>query len=188
MTMRAPARLACAAACGLTAILLASCGGSNAGLIPSAYSTPLQHDFETVLEAARTGNGACGPTETALKRTQQNFRELPSSVNGTLHTRLSQGISYLYEEALKECATKTTTTTTTRTKTTTATEITATAVATSSASVLTTVEATTVATTTPENGGGTQAPPPGSPGGSEAGGNEAAVGANGAPANKENVP
>ncbi len=188
MTMRPPARLACTAACCLTAILLASCGGSTAGLIPAAYSTPLQHDFVTVLETARTGNGACGPTKTALKTTEQNFRELPSSVNGTLRTRLSQGISYLAEEALKECETKTTTTTTTRTTTTTTTEITPTVVTTSNISVLTTAEATTVATTTPENGGGTQAPPPGSPGGSEAGGNEASVGANGAPANKENVP
>lgn len=177
MTMRPPARKACAVlACAAACITVAGCGGSTAGLISSAYSTPLQHDFETVLEAARTGNGACASTETALKHTEQDFGNLPPTVDAALRTKIMQGMSYLTAEALKECSTvkTTTTTTTTKSKSKANSEITAVPVPTTTIVEAVTTTVSSVVATTPENGGGTPAETGGSnPGGSEASGGQA---------------
>jgi hypothetical protein len=178
--MRPLARNACVVMAGLVACAaIAGCGGSTAGLIPSGYSMPLQHDFETVLETARTGDGACASTETALNHTRRDFEDLPPSVDAALRTRIMQGISYLTAEALRECSTvkTTTTTTTTKSKTKASTEV-STIPVTTSATVETVVSTVTSASaTTPENGGGTPAETGGSnPGGSEASGEQPPAG------------
>jgi hypothetical protein len=161
------------AGAGLTAIALSACGGSGSGFIPGRYAGPLEHDFENVLEAARTGNGACKSTEIALKKTEADFQALPPDVSSALKARLRTGISYLTSEAIAECETvtkTTTTTTTTRTKSHSNTEITEEIVVTQSSAPVITESVTAPSTTSKENPGGTAAPTGGGPGpgGSEA--------------------
>ncbi|HEX3391965.1 MAG TPA: hypothetical protein VHS55_05345 [Solirubrobacteraceae bacterium] len=155
-------KLAVAALLGVSAALLVACGTSGTGLIPAASAGPLQSDFEAVAQAAKSGNGNCLATESALGKTQQDFLALPSTVDAGLRGRLREGIANLRKVALAMCAqpaagaastatTPTTTTSTTSTSTTTPTTTTPTTGAGTT---------TTPTTTTPpaNNGGGTPAP------------------------------
>jgi hypothetical protein len=179
MPARALARALAAALLGSGAALaLVSCGSSGQGLIPSANAGPLQTDFEAVLREAESGDGSCGGTEAALLRTEHDYGALPSSVDGGLRRRLSEGISKLREDALSTCAQPhpraTVTTTTTKTivspKTTTTPTV-----------PQTTPTQTTSTPTTPApspEGGGT--PAPGS-GGEESGAGSGGQGPGGSP-------
>ena len=142
---------------GVAIPLLASCGGSGAGLIPVGNAGPLQSDFEAVAQAAENGDGVCATTETAILKTEQDFSALPSSVDGGLHNRLQEGIAKLHSDALGLCkqplpqatATETTPKTTTSTR------------ATTTPTVTQTTTAPTTPTSTPAPsgpGGGTPAP------------------------------
>jgi hypothetical protein len=161
--------------------LLASCGSSGGGLIPVGNAGPLQSDFEAVAQAAENGDGSCTATETAIRKTEQDFSVLPSTIDGGLRNRLREGISKLHSDALELCkqplaqstSTNTSPTTSTSTRTTTTTP---------------TVTQTTTTQTTPSTtpttaapGGGTPAPGSGgaevAPGaGSEQGGGGAGGG------------
>ena len=142
------------AALGAAAALPISCAGSGAGLIPAGSAGPLQRDFAAVAEAAQKGNGSCSATETAIIRTEQDYRALPGAVDQGLRGRLREGIEKLREDALQLCLqplaqTSTTSTTAPRTETTTPTVTQTTPTQTSP---------TTSTSTTPGTGGGTPAP------------------------------
>jgi len=149
-------RVLATAALGAAAALPISCSGSGRGLIPAGNAGPLQRDFAAVADAAQKGNGSCTGTETAIARTEQDYRALPAAVDHGLRGRLREGIEKLREDALQLCLqplaqTNTTSTSVPRTDTTTtAPTVTQTTPAQTSP--------TTSTATTPENGGGTPAP------------------------------
>ncbi len=172
MSSRGVLRRFCMAALVLYAGLLpAACGGSGAGLIPTANAGPLEHDFEEVARLARSGNGSCTATTEAMEKTEADFAKVSASLAAPLRSKLQEGITNLRKQALEECTQATSTsssTTTTKTHT-------IEALAPPTTTTVRTTEA--VRTTAPQNGeetpggGGTQAPEGGnSPGGSEAGG------------------
>lgn len=174
------------------AIVLASCGSSGKGLIPTANAGPLQSDFEAVAQAAQAGGGNCASTTEAINKTEQDFAALPSTIDAGLHRRLREGISNLRERALALCAqplaqTATTTAPRTTTSTTTKTETTPTTPTTTTTATTTTPATPTTPSTPPNNGGGTVAPgtesPPGVGPGGGTGAGEAgeAGGAGGGP-------
>ena len=166
MNMRILIRVVVVALLGAATALLVSCGSSGTGLIPAANATPLQEDFEAVERAAEAGNGSCAATESALGKTQQDFLELPESVDKGLRTRLEQGITNLHKVALEMCTEPTSTATTS----------TSTSTSTPPAPIKTsTTSSTPTSTTTTSTSTSTQTPPaattPSSPsGGTEAGG------------------
>jgi hypothetical protein len=145
---------------GLAAALLVSCGSSGAGLIPAAAAGPLQADFEAVERAAEAGNGSCSGTEAAISKTEQDFRGLPSGINGGLRKRLEEGILHLRGLALQMCQQPGTqpTVTTTPPKTTTAPPSTTT-------TTTPTDTQTTPTQTAPATTGTTTPPPTPGPGG-----------------------
>lgn len=102
MSMRTDMKLSLATVLAGSAALLSACGGSS-GLIPEGNAGPLRADFEKVAEAAESGNGNCGATETAIARTERDFANLPSSVDSRLRTRLSEGIEHLASQARVAC-------------------------------------------------------------------------------------
>jgi hypothetical protein len=166
VSMRTLIRTVSVALLGAAAALLVSCGSSGKGLIPSANAGPLQSDFEAVARAATSGNGDCGPTESALGKTEQDFLALPASIDRGLHLRLEQGISNLRKRALAMCIQPTSTATATGTETTpsttTSTETTPTTTPTATTTTPTATSTQTTPTTTApqgqEQGGGTLAP------------------------------
>jgi hypothetical protein len=102
MSMRTDMKLSLAAVLAGSAALLSACGGSS-GLIPEGNAGPLRSDFEAVANAAESGNGNCGRTETAIARTERDFAGLPSGVDSRLRTRLSEGIEHLASQARVAC-------------------------------------------------------------------------------------
>jgi hypothetical protein len=163
-------RLACAGLLGLAAALLVSCGGSGKGLIPTGDAGPLQSDFEAVARAAENGDGSCTATAEAIRKTEQDFSALPTSVDAGLRRTLERGISNLRSRALSLCAQPLaqTTTTSASPSQTTSTPATTTPTVTQTTSTQTTPTITTPTTpATSSPGGGTPAPiptPEGSPG------------------------
>jgi len=152
-------RLSLAAIAGVAAALLVSCGGSGKALIPGAHAGPLLSDFEAVRSAAENANGDCTATEAALRKTEEDFNSLPSSVDAGLRNNLHQGISNLRVRAHEMCiqpGTKGTGTTATTEKTTTTTTTPTTT--TSTETTPTTTSTTPTTTTPPGPGGGTPAP------------------------------
>jgi hypothetical protein len=93
-----------ALALGALAAILVSCSSSGKGLIPTADAGPLQHDFETVAQAAENGDGSCSATESALLKTEQDFSALPSSLDSGLRSTLRQGIDNLRSRSLDLCS------------------------------------------------------------------------------------
>jgi hypothetical protein len=153
-------RTLAAAALGLAAALLISCGSSGKGLIPTADAGPLQGDFEAVSQAALNGNGSCATTEAAIAKTEQDFNALPASLDAGLRSRLREGITNLSKRGRELCSqplTPVTTATTQKTTTTPATTTTPTTT-TPTTPTTTTPATTTTPTTTTETGGGTPAP------------------------------
>lgn len=158
-------RVALACVLGIAAALLVACGSSGGKLIPVADAGPLQSDFETIAQDAQAGNGSCTATEAAILKTQQDFSELPASVDSGLRQTLRQGIENLRARALVLCAqplAQTTPTNTTPKTTTTSTTTTNTSsTPTTSTPTTTTPTTSTPTTSTPTTsvpGGGTPAP------------------------------
>lgn len=152
---------------GVAAAVLVSCGSSGNGLIPTTNAGPLQRDFEKVAQATASGNGSCASTESALGKTEQDFLELPATIDRGLHARLQLGIANLHKQALAMCgqpaATSTTSTETTPTTTTTTNTETTPTTTPSTPTTTPTSTQTTPTTTTPQSpGGGTEAPGEGS--------------------------
>jgi hypothetical protein len=157
---RRAVRVLCAAALGVLAAMLVSCGSTGKGLIPSSNAGPLQADFEAVDQAAANGNGNCTETESAIAKTEQDFNALPVSVNAGLRSTLREGIANLAARARELCAQPLAGTTTgTTAKTTTETTPTAT--------TPTITQPTTPTTTTPTET--TPPPPTTTPGGTGGG-------------------
>jgi hypothetical protein len=143
------------------ALLIAACGSSSGKLIPLADAGPLQSDFEAIAQAAETGNGDCSATEAAISTTEQDFNELPTTVDAGLRQTLRQGIDNLRSHALALCAQPlaqaTVTSTTAKTTPSTTTSTSATTPATTETTTTPPITAPTN-TTAPGSGGGTQAP------------------------------
>jgi len=165
MNMRMLIRVFVVALLGAATALLVSCGGSGAGLIPAANAGPLQEDFEAVQRAAESGNGNCATTESALGKTQQDFLQLPATVDRGLRASLEKGIANLRKVALEMCVEPTSTaTTSTTTSTTTSppqTSTTSTTPPPTTPSTTTTpptnTQTTSTTTTPPNPSGGTEA-------------------------------
>jgi hypothetical protein len=157
-------RLACAGLLGLAAALIVSCGSSGKGLIPTGDAGPLQSDFEAVAQAAENGDGSCTATAKAIRKTEQDFSALPTSLDAGLRSTLERGISNLRSRALSLCAqplAQTTTTSASPPRTTTSTPTVITPTVTQTTSTQTTPTITTpTAPTTSGPGGGTPAPTP----------------------------
>jgi hypothetical protein len=170
-----------AAALGVGSALLVACGGTGKGLIPVSAAGPLQSDFEAVRQAAEAGNGSCTDTEAALRKTEEDFSSLPSSVDAGLRSNLRQGISNLRVRAHELCLQPLVQTTSTATTPTTTTTTTPTTTTTTTPTTTTPTTTTPTTPTTTGSGGGTAAPgsgenPSGSGGGTGAGEEEAAEG------------
>ncbi len=85
MSMRRALRRFCMAALVPCAALLpTACGGSGAGLIPTANAGPLVHDFEEVAKAARSGNGSCTATTEAIEKTEADFARVSAQLASPL--------------------------------------------------------------------------------------------------------
>jgi hypothetical protein len=152
--------VALAGLAGVAAALLVSCGGSSRALIPSAHAGPLLSDFEAVRSAAENANGECSATEAALRKTEEDFNALPSTIDTGLRNNLRQGIDNLRVRSQELCAktpTQSTATTTTTEKTTT-TDTTPTTTTSTETQPTTTTPPTTSTPTTTTPGGGTPAP------------------------------
>ncbi|MGA7705954.1 MAG: hypothetical protein WB998_13800 [Solirubrobacteraceae bacterium] len=161
MNTRNLIRLLAAALLGVAAAALVSCGSSGKGLIPSANAGPLQSDFEAVSHAAETGEGSCAETESALGKTEQDFLQLPATVDRGLHARLQLGIENLRKQALATCEqsaeAKTTGTQTSTTSTTTSTNTETTPPTQSTPTTTTGTTSTPTTSTPPSESGGTEA-------------------------------
>jgi hypothetical protein len=97
-------RLISAGLLGVAAALLVSCGSSGKGLIPSGDAGPLQSDFEAVAQAAESGDGSCTATAEAIRKTEQDFNALPSTIDAGLRDTLTKGITNLGARAPLFCA------------------------------------------------------------------------------------
>jgi hypothetical protein len=157
MTMRVLIRLSIAAALGLGAALLVSCGSTGKGLIPVANAGPLRRDFEAVAKAAAAGDGQCAATTRAIEKTESDFQLLPSSVDTRLRSHLSEGIENLRSKALALCEQPQANTGTSTTRSTKSTP-TITTRSTPTITIQSTPTTTTQASIPPAPGGGTQAP------------------------------
>jgi hypothetical protein len=148
-------RAGAAGLAGVAAALIVSCGSSGQGLIPASAAGPLKSDFEAVQQTAESANGNCTTTEAALRKTEEDFSALPSSVDAGLRSNLRQGIANLRVRAREMCIQPSAQTTTTAPTTTTSPPTTTTDTA------PTTTTPSTPTTTTPTTsgpGGGTAAP------------------------------
>jgi hypothetical protein len=171
---------------GLTSVLLASCGGSGSGLIPTANAGPLERDFEEVAHLALAGNGSCAATTSAIERTEADFERVSASIDLGLRARLQEGISNLRKQALSQCAHVTaTTSSTTTTKAPTTTEAPITSISTTTSSSSTTAPPSNAPPQRNEepSGGGTRAPGEGGEEGSSEGGRGPGPGNEGGPGN-----
>jgi hypothetical protein len=187
LASRRTMRLLAAGLLGVACATLVACGSSGKGLIPAASAGPLQSDFEAVAQAAQTGNGDCTATHEAIVKTEEDFRTLPSTVDGGLRARLRTGIANLSSRARAMCAQPSPGVTTATTPTTTSTSSSQTTTSSTSTSTSTTLSrptttlSTPTATGPPAPGGGTPAPGEGEgpPGGSNGNGNGEGNGASG---------
>jgi hypothetical protein len=167
MNMRMLIRVVVVALLGAVAALLVSCGSSGTGLIPAANAGPLQEDFEAVQRAAEAGDGNCATTESALGKTQQDFLQLPTTVDRGLHASLEKGIANLRKVALEMCVEPTSTATT---STSTSTSTPPAQTSTTSTTPPTTTPSTTTIPPTSTQTTSTTTTPPNPSGGTEAGG------------------
>ncbi len=185
MSPPTPARGARAGVVGHLAALLAGCGSSGKGLIPTANAGTLQQDFANVQQFV--GSGDCTHALGWIHQAQIHLAALPASVNAGLRAQLQAGLADLAVSAARECAQNATasTSTTTSTTSTTSTASTSTSVSsstptTTSSTIVTTSASSPIPSVTPGNNGGTgvssttTAPAGGSPapvGGNGQGGN-----------------
>ena len=165
------------------ALSIAACGSSSGKLIPLADAGPLQSDFEAVAQAAETGNGDCSATEATISTTEQDFNELPTTVDAGLRQTLRQGIDNLRSHALALCAQPlaqaTVTGTTAKTTPSTTTSTSATTPATTETTTTPPATPPTTTPATPGAGGGTQAPGTGEETPAQGGGTGGVEGAGG---------
>jgi hypothetical protein len=153
-------RLLVAGLLGVAAAALVSCGSSGKALIPAAAAGPLQSDFETVAQAAQSGEGKCGATEAAIAKTEQDYAALPATIDAGLRNTLRQGIANLRARALALCAQPLAqdTVASTTAKTTPSTTTPTTTTPTTTPTTTTPTTPTTTTPVTPGPGGGTPAP------------------------------
>jgi hypothetical protein len=175
--MRQGLRALAAGALGLAVSVIAACG-SNSGLLSSSDASNLSTQIEQVYADVSKDNCSAVPDD--LGTLEQDFNDLPSSLNSTLRANLQQGVDKVKTLALEKCpsATVATTTATTTTTTTTAkTQTTPTQTTTTSTTPTQTTTTPSTTTATPPSNTGTTSTGPasggtgfGSQGGSGGGG------------------
>lgn len=156
--MRPIMRLVGAGLLGVAAALLVACGATSNKLIPLANAGPLTSDVEAIEQAAKSGDGDCLATETAIAKAEHDYAGLPSTLDAGLRNTLHQGIANLRTRALALCAQPLESTSTTKTspilpKTT----ITTTTTPAQTTPIPTTTTPTVTTPVTPGPGGGTPA-------------------------------
>lgn len=159
MSSRTISRGARGGAIAVVAALLAGCGGSGKGLIPTANAGLLQQDFANVEQFVASGD--CVHALGWIHQANIHLAALPSSVNAGLKAQLQAGIADLAVSAARECAQNATASTSTTTSTTSTTSIVSTSTSvsssspatTSSAVVTTSASSPTPPVTTGNNGG-----------------------------------
>jgi hypothetical protein len=120
VTVRAALPHLVALALGGAGALLASCGGSSAGLIPAGQANTLDSHLQAVANAVDARD--CDTAVAAVGRVAAEIASLSHSVDVRLRLRLKQGTSRLVKAVPVDCvAPRPTTTTTTATEPTTAT-------------------------------------------------------------------
>ena len=97
-------RLVGAGLLGVAAALLVACGATSNKLIPLANAGPLTSDVEAIEQAAKSGDGDCLATETAIAKAEHDYAGLPSTLDAGLRNTLHQGIANLRTRALALCA------------------------------------------------------------------------------------
>ena len=100
---------------GVAAALLVACGATSNELIPLANAGPLTSDVEAIEQAAKSGDGDCLATETAIAKAEHDYAGLPSTLDAGLRNTLHQGIANLRTRALALCAQPLESTSTTKT-------------------------------------------------------------------------
>jgi hypothetical protein len=147
-----------AAATLATVALATACGSSGGGLIPVETAGSLSTDLTNIQAGVEASN--CPVTAQAIETAEQDFENLPSSINAKLRSQLTQGFNTLVVSAELKCQqsggggqtgpTGTSSTTTSSSTSSAATTTTLTTTTTSSAATTTTSSsaATSVATTT----------------------------------------
>lgn len=121
MTVRRALPYALALLLGMSAALLAACGGGGTKSgIPSASAGELKSQITDVGQAV--DDGRCSDVSGQLKQVDQAIEELPQTTDDQLVNALRDGSTRLRREAIDECdpnaGTDTTETTTTETTTT----------------------------------------------------------------------
>lgn len=117
--MRYGTRAILAGGFGFAVSLLAACGG-HGGLLTGDQATQLNNQLDQVSSAVSARD--CAAASSAAKSLETEVLGLPSSVDATLRSDLSQGASTVNELALRDCrqTTPTVSTASTSTVTTTA--------------------------------------------------------------------
>lgn len=113
--MRPVVRLVGAGLLGVAAALVVACGATSSRLIPLASAGPLTSDVEAIEQAAKSGDGDCSATETAIAKAEHDYATLPSTLDAGLRNTLHQGIANLRTRALALCAQPLESTSTTKT-------------------------------------------------------------------------
>ncbi|HXN39108.1 MAG TPA: hypothetical protein VN892_13795 [Solirubrobacteraceae bacterium] len=113
--MRPIMRLVGAGLLGVAAALLVACGATSNKLIPLANAGPLTSDVEAIEQAAKSGDGDCSTTETAITKAEHDYATLPSTLDAGLRNTLHQGIANLRTRALALCTQPLASTSTTKT-------------------------------------------------------------------------
>jgi hypothetical protein len=85
----------------VTAVLLAACGGSSAGLIPTNNAITIANDLSSLSSAL--GSYSCGGTQTALASLATDINNLPASVAAKLRNNLLTGYESLDNTARTQC-------------------------------------------------------------------------------------
>ncbi len=159
--MSAPtvSRGARAGAVALLAALLAGCGSSSKGLIPTANAGLLQQDFANVEQFVASGD--CAHALGWIHQANIHLAALPPTVNAGLKAQLQAGIADLTVSAARECAQNATATTSTTSATSTtsivstSTSATSSSPTTTSSAVVTTSASSPTPPVTTGNNGGT---------------------------------
>jgi len=84
-----------------SALALAACGGSSAGLIPASNANRIGNDLTALGTALANHN--CRATQTALDKVSYEIASLPSSVDRRLADNLQRGESDITAEAPAQC-------------------------------------------------------------------------------------
>lgn len=148
MTMRRLLVPLLALTLGAACAVLVACGAaSNPHLLATSRAGRISADLDSV--SAAVSSADCGAARRAIRQLRVEVRNLPSTTDPRLRTRLTDGVAHVAQLAVTSCHPQTTTTTTPAQTTTTTTTPTTTATTDTTPTTTTTTTPTTTTTTTP---------------------------------------